>query len=62
MAENNRESESIARQKPDQAPKKPYEPPKVVSHHQVEVIAGTCTPSPPGKRTVADTDCTFASS
>ena len=43
MAENNRESESIARQKSDQAPKKLYEPPKVVSHQVMEVVASACT-------------------
>ncbi len=33
----------------DAAPKKSYEPPRVVSHDPLEVIAALCTPSPPGK-------------
>jgi hypothetical protein len=36
------------------APKKPYEPPRVVSHNALEIIAATCTPSPPGKTNGAE--------
>ena len=59
MAENIKESESPARQESAQVPKKPNVPPEVVSHHQMEVIAGTCTP-PIGKGD--DVSCSFASS
>jgi len=40
------------------APRKPYQPPRVVSHNALEVIAGSCTPSPPGKQTPAT--CSFS--
>ena len=41
-------------------PKKPYEAPRVVSHNALEVIAATCTPSPPGKTN--GVDCAVLSS
>ena len=33
--------------------KKPYVPPRVVSHDALEVITGACTPSPPAKQSAA---------
>ena len=59
MAENIKEPESPARQESTQTPKKPYVPPKVVSHHQMEVIAGVCGP-PSGKGDLVS--CGFATS
>jgi len=35
--------------KKDGSPKKPYDPPRLVSQHVMEVVTGACTPSPPGK-------------
>ena len=48
MAENIRDSASRVRQESDKIPKKPYEPPKVVSHHVMEVVAAACN-APVGK-------------
>ena len=58
MAEKIKKSESQAQQEPAQAQKKQYEPPKVVSHHQMEVIAGTCD-QPSGGKT-QPIDCGFS--
>ena len=30
-------------------PKKPYEPPRLVSQQLMEAVAAACTPTPPGK-------------
>ena len=61
MPERTKKPESPAQKKSVQAPKKPYEPPNVVSHHQMEVIAGTC--SSPGKQDIIGLPaCTFSSS
>jgi hypothetical protein len=38
--------------------RKPYQPPRVVSHDPLEVITGSCTPAPPGKQNPAT--CTFS--
>lgn len=43
MAEKKRKPESPVRHEPDEVPKKSYEPPKVVSHQAVEVVAAACT-------------------
>ena len=61
MPERTKKPESPAQKKSVQAPKKPYEPPNVVSHHQMEVIAGTC--AEPGKQDILGPPaCTFSNS
>ena len=44
----------------DAAPRKPYDPPRVVSHNAIEVITAACTPVPPGKQ--SGPICTVSSS
>ena len=37
----------------EQPAKKPYQPPRIVSHSALEVIAVACSPQPPGKASLA---------
>ena len=48
MAEIINDSEQREHERPGQAPKKAYQPPKVVSHQVMEVVAGACS-EPIGK-------------
>jgi hypothetical protein len=61
MAEKKRTSEPTAQNDSAKMPKKSYEPPKVVSHHQMEVIASTCA-APAGKQTILVDGCSVAMS
>ncbi|MFC2144476.1 hypothetical protein ACFLQM_02180 [Acidobacteriota bacterium] len=47
-ANNNLGTEHSAERK-DAEPKKPYEPPQLVSQQVMEAIAAACLPEPPGK-------------
>jgi len=37
--------------------KKPYAKPQVVYQQPLEAMAAVCTPSPPGKASIADPNC-----
>lgn len=38
--------------------RKPYQKPEVVESIKLEAIAGACAPSPPGKASSGDANCT----
>ena len=61
MPERTKEPASPEQKRSVEAPKKPYEPPNVVSHHQMEVIAATC--AAPGKQDIiGPPGCTYSNS
>ena len=62
MAEMIDESEQDGHERSGQAPKKAYQPPKVVSHHVMEVVAGACTPPPNGPGKANAVSCAHSAS